>query len=237
MKFFYWLFFPMLIAANPVHLKAQMVYDANAQVRPVGSFTAVHVGGSINLYVSSGTEDLVAVSAKDGSVVANITTEVKGGELYIGMRNGYRSNSSEDIKAYVSVRNLNKLNASGASDVFVNGVLRANDLAIDISGASDFKGEVKVQNLRLNGSGSSDFTISGKAVNLKIELSGASDVKGFDLSADYCDVQGSGASDVRITVNKEIKADLSGACDVAYRGDAAVREVKSSGSSSVKKQN
>lgn len=218
-----------------LNANAQKVYDANAQARPVGNFTSVHVAGSINLYISTGNEDAVAVSAKDASVLADVMTEVKNGELHIGMRSGHRSHSSEDVKAYVSVKTLNKLTASGASDILVNDVLQANDLFISISGASDFKGEVRSQNLRLNASGSSDYTISGKTVNLKIDLSGASDVKGFDLVADNCDIDGSGASDVRITVNKEIKASLSGACDVAYRGDAAVREVRASGSSSVKK--
>ncbi len=218
-----------------VNSRSQKVYDANAQARPVGSFTAVSVGGSINLYLSTGNEDAVAVSAKDASVLADVITEVKNGELHIGMRSGHHASTSEDIKAYVSVKNLNKLTASGASDVFVKEYLQANDLAITISGASDFNGEVRSENLRLNASGSSDFTISGKTVNLKIELSGSSDVKGFDLVADNCDIEGSGASDVRITVNKEIKANLSGACDVAYRGDAAVRDIRTSGSSSVKK--
>jgi hypothetical protein len=214
---------------------AQTVHDPNAQVRSVGSFTAVHVGGSINLYITTGSEDVVAVSAKDAGVVADITTEVKNGELHIGMRSGHRSGSSEDVKAYVSVKTLNKIGASGASDVYVNGTLQASDLSIGLSGASDFKGDVRVQNLRLSASGSSDFSISGKTMNLKIDLSGASDVKGFDLVADNCDIESSGASDVRITVNKEIKANLSGACDVAYRGEAAVREVRTSGSSSVSK--
>lgn len=222
-------------AQNFVNSNSKKVYDANAQARPVGGFTAVHVGGSIDLYITTGNEDAVAVSARDAGVLTDVTTEVKNGELYIGMRNDHRSHSSEDVKAYVSVRNLNKLEASGASDIYVNDVLQANDLSISISGASDFKGQVRTQNLRLNASGSSDYTIAGKTINLKIDLSGASDVKGFDLVSDNCDIEGSGASDVKITVNKEIKANLSGACDVAYRGDAAVRDVRTSGSSSVKK--
>lgn len=225
------IFLPFFIGA--VH--AQTVYDANAQVRNVGSFTSVHVGGSIDLYISSGNDDVVAVSAKDMAIVPNISTEVKNGELYIGMKNGYHSGSSEEVKAYVSVKALNKLSASGSSDIIVNDKVQATDLVISLSGASDFKGQVLAQNLRLSASGSSDFIISGKTTNLKIDLSGSSDVKGFELTADNCDIEGSGASDVRITVNKAIKAKLSGACDVAYRGDAAVEEVRASGASSVKK--
>ena len=215
--------------------KAQTVYDANAQVRVVGNFTAVHVGGSINLYITTSTENAVAVSAKDNAVIADITTEIRNGELYIGMRNGHHYGSSEEVKAYVSAKTLNKLSASGSSDIYVNEQLQSPDLFISLSGASDFKGKVLAQNLRLSASGSSDFMISGKTVNLQIDLSGSSDVKGFELTADNCDIEGSGASDVRITVNKAIKARLSGACDVAYRGDAAVQEVRASGASSVKK--
>jgi type 1 fimbria pilin len=223
-------------SAQPlVDSRNKKVYDANAQARPVGNFSSIDVGGSIKLYISTGNEDAVAVSTKDASVLADVVTEVKNGELHIGMRSGHRSHSSGDVKAYVSVKTLNRLTASGASEVIVNDALQANDLSITISGASDFKGEVRSQNLRLNASGSSDYTISGKTVNLKIDLSGASDVKGFDLSADNCDIDGSGASDVKITVNKEIKANLSGACDVAYRGNAATRDIRTSGSSSVKK--
>lgn len=232
---FFSVFLMNVNAQNLVNSSSPKIYEANAQSRSVGSFTSVLVGGSIKLYISNGNEDAVAVSAKDAGILADVVTEVKNGELHIGMRSGHRSHSSEEVKAYVSVKNLNKLTASGASDIIVNDILQAEDLSISISGASDFKGEVRSQNLRLNASGSSDYTIAGKTVNLKIDLSGASDVKGFELVADNCDIEGSGASDVRITVNKEIKANLSGACDVAYRGDAAVRDVRTSGSSSVKK--
>jgi hypothetical protein len=45
----------------------------------------------------------------------------------------------------------------------------------------------------------------------------------------------SGGSDVYITVNKELNADASGGSDVYYKGNGTVREMKSSGSSSVKK--
>jgi hypothetical protein len=73
----------------------------------------------------------------------------------------------------------------------------------------------------------------GTATRLYVEASGASDFKGFDLVAESCEAKASGASDIRITVNKELSAEASGASDVKYRGDCTIREVKSSGSGSV----
>jgi hypothetical protein len=50
-----------------------------------------------------------------------------------------------------------------------------------------------------------------------------------------CDVRASGASDIRITVNKELTANVSGATDVKYKGDGVVKDIRSSGSSSISK--
>ena len=77
------------------------------------------------------------------------------------------------------------------------------------------------------------MTISGKASNLDIDASGASAFKGFELMTESCNAEASGASDIKITVSKEISAQASGASDVRYKGGAAIREIKSSGSSSV----
>jgi Putative auto-transporter adhesin, head GIN domain len=211
------------------------VYDANAQVRNVGSFTGISVSSAIDLYISMGSEDAVAVSGSDKAYTDAITTEVKNGMLYIGYKSGGVNWGAKSMKAYVSIKSITKLVASGASDVYVDGSLKATDLSIELSGASDFKGEVNAQNLRLKASGSSDFTISGKASNVKIEVHGSSDVKAFDLITDNCDVEASGSSDVNITVNKQLKATASGSSDIRYKGEATVKEVSSSGSSDIKK--
>jgi len=48
-----------------------------------------------------------------------------------------------------------------------------------------------------------------------------------------CDAKASGASDIKVTVNIELSAQASGASDVKYKGNGTIRDIKSSGSSSV----
>ena len=217
--------------------KAQKtVYDANVEVRKVGSFTSVSVSSAIDLYISMGNEDLVAVGGADKSYANSITTEVRNGTLYIGFKGSVIINwGAKNMKAYVSLKTINKLEASGSSDVYVDGTLNATDLVIDLSGASDFKGSVQTENLRLNGSGSSDFKVSGKATNIKIDISGSSDVKGYELITDNCDIQASGSSDVQITVNKQLKVNATGASDISYKGEPTIKDVRTNGSSDIKK--
>ena len=143
---------------------------------------------------------------------------------------------NQQLKAYVSFKTIDRLSASGSSDVYVDGAISGETLALHLSGSSDFKGSVKVNELSMDQSGSSDALISGNTNNLTINLSGASDVKGYDLIADKCTVHASGSSDIKITVNKELNAHASGSSDIYYRGTAVIRDLHTSGSSSVSKK-
>ena len=62
-----------------------------------------------------------------------------------------------------------------------------------------------------------------------------SSFKGFELQTETCYAKASGASDIQVTVNKELSADANGASDIRYKGDGLIRDIKSSGSGSVER--
>ncbi len=221
-----------------VQIKAQdkvVVNDPNAQLRQVSGFNEISVSGGIDLYLSPDEKETVVVSANDNRYRDKIITRVVDNrlEIFYDNKGNMRWPDNMKLKAYVSFKTLQKLKASGSSDVYVNGVIKSEKLDISLSGSSDFKGAISVGDLLLNQSGSSDSRISGSADRVKIDVSGASDVKGYEMEVNYCDVEASGASDIQITVNKELSARASGASDIYYKGSGLIREVKSSGSSSV----
>jgi len=223
--------------AGSVFAQKTVINDPNAEIRNVKGFHAMQVSHAINLYLTQSNEEAVAVSAKDTKYRERIRTEVKDGVLKIWYDNdGWKwDNGNKKLKAYVSVKTLDKLSASGASDVLVDGTITGDRLDIDLSGASDFKGAVKLNELNLDQSGASDITISGSAGKVTIEASGASDVKGYDLITENCNAHASGASDIKISVNKELSAHASGASSIYYKGTAVIRELHSNGASSVGK--
>lgn len=218
---------------------SQTVHDANVEVRSVPGFRGVVVSSAIDLFISQGSTEAVAVSAKDIKVRDRIKTEVKDGILYIGFEGkGWKdwNMGNQKMKAYVTVKDINRLEATGASDVKVSGTLRSDNMKLSLSGASDFEGVVEAKNIQIQGSGASDIKISGSASHAKIEMSGASDFKGIDFKVDYCKAEVSGAGDMQITVNKELDAEASGASSIRYRGDATVKRMESNGASSIKKK-
>ena len=214
-----------------------IVNDANAEKREVPAFSGISVSSAINLYISQGDEDGVAVSASEIKYRDRIKTEVKEGILSISYNNEgmHWASGNKKLKAYISFKNINKLTASGACDVFVNGVLKVDKLDLRLSGASDIKGAVDIGDLDASISGASDMTISGKVGSLHIDANGASDLKSYDLVVQNCDAEASGASDIRITVEKELNARASGASDIIIRGNGVIKKSNKSGASSIKK--
>lgn len=212
-----------------------LVNDANAEKRELtGTFSAIKVSGGIDIYISQSETEALAVSATGPEYRDNIKTEIENGTLkiYYDSKKGW-TKGNKKLKAYIAFKNLERLEAGGASDIHVAGTITVPSLSIDISGASDFKGAVSVNTLMMELSGASDAKITGSAANVTIESSGASDFKGYDLVTENCTAKASGASDINITVNKELNVHASGASDVFYKGTCVIRDLHSSGASTV----
>jgi hypothetical protein len=227
-----------LFIVGALYSFAQKTINApNAEKRNVSGYHEIAVSGGIDLYLTPGAESCV-VSASEPKYVDRIITEVVGGVLKIYFENKTGINiewGSRKMKAIVSYSRLDKLTASGGSDVTIDGTLKSPSLGIRLSGGSDFNGKIESDDLKIDASGGSDLDISGSAAKLDLIASGGSDFKGYEMSADVCTIEANGGSDIYITVNREMNANASGGSDVYYKGNGAVKDMRSSGSSSIKK--
>ena len=217
------------------------INDPNAESRNLSGFHAIRISNAFDVYISQGNEDAVAISASKPEYKTKIITKVENGVLIIRFDDDKKfwkgwNGDKQKLTAYISVKKLDRLNVSGACDVFLEGGISAEELDINLSGASDLKGKIDAKKLSFDISGASDATISGNAAELKVAASGASDFKGFDLVTNYCTAGASGASSVNITVNKELSAHASGASSVRFKGEGLIRDIKTSGSSNVSRK-
>jgi len=216
-----------------------IVNDDNAQPRTINaSFHAIKVSGGIDVFLSQYQTESVAVSASEDKYIDAIKTVVENGVLKIYNQGSSGWNfGNKNLKVYVSFKNLDLLQATGASEVIAAGNITVPVLKLDLSGASNFKGTLYIADLTLKLSGASDVKINGNATNVFIESSGASDVKAYGLIVENCTAKASGASDINITVNKEMIVTASGASDVFYKGNCAIKSISSSGASTISKKN
>ncbi len=224
--------FSLLHAQNIVH-------DANAEVRNVGTFHGVDVGGGIALYLSQGKTEAVAVSAEDKDAVPKIKTEVRDGilKIYVDakMWNGWNWKNNH-IKAYVTVDQLNSLQLSGGSTAKISDEISSADLSIECSGGSIVEGKFSGTNLKLELSGGSIATIAGTYTNASLQASGGSIVKGFDADVSFGKIEASGGSIIDLSVSKELSAEANGGSIIHYKGDGEIKQSDASGGSIIKKK-
>lgn len=235
MKFFVFFFLSALTIPS---FGQAIIHDENAALRNVPTFSGIKVSGGMDIYLSQSDDYALAVSASDQKYLDGMRTEVNNGILFISYdgRN-FRLNANRKLRVYISFKNLESLEASGASRFIFSNMFEDTSIKVELSGASEIKGTVRFSNLVLNISGASTVKVDGTVENLKINASGASDVKNYNLIVDNCVAELSGASDVRITVNKSLSARATGASTLYYKGNPEKSGINSSGASNVSQKN
>lgn len=199
----------------------KVVYDDHAQKRSVGAFHAIETSSGIEVVISKGDKEELAVSVGNQEYMDLVKTVVENGVLKI-------SRTSEDwkfwnkwknwhVKVYVSYVTLNALKASSGGSV--NG----SDINLQVLSA------------RLSSGGS--ITLSGKVERLDVDGNSGAQFRGYTLVTDFCKAEAGSGAGVQITVNKEISAKANSGGFVRFKGEGLIRDINVNSGGSVKRQN
>lgn len=218
---------------------SKTIADPNATVRTLnGSFTAISVSSGVDLYITQGNEESLAVSASDEKYMSRFKTEVVNGTLKIYYDNNgvsWTNHDNRKLKAYVSFKTLQKLHGSAGSSVTVKGSMAAEDLDMKFSSGSEFEGQVNAKQLTIDQNSGSEINITGKADKLVIEVSSGASFKGYDMAVDFCNAQASSGGEVKITINKELTAKANSGGGIRYKGAGLIRDININSGGVVKK--
>jgi len=202
------------------------------QERQLESVSALDVGGAFKVFLTQGDKEFVIVEA-DENLLNVITTEIQGQTLVIKTTEDIRD--SEALNIYLTFKNLDEMEISGACHLIGENKMKFDDLELDCSGASNVELKLAAQKLTFDFSGASQIELYGSAESVELNLSGASQFDGYDLEADIYKADVSGASHAKIFVNNELSADVSGAASLKYKGDPTIKNYDVSGAASMKK--
>ena len=140
------------------------------QDRPVGDFTGIKAGGNFKITLSQGDVNTLKVDASEKDQ-GKIKTEVKDGNLIIS------GEGDDDVKIHITVKNLNMLEASGASSVKTDNQIVADKLKLEASGAGSIKMNVKANEISGLVSGAGGVKLMGTSQQLSFDVSGAGSLK------------------------------------------------------------
>lgn len=217
----------------------KVLVDANAQKRTIsGSFTAITVSDGVDLYLTQGSEESVAVSASEEKYMERFKTEVVDGTLKIYFDNknvNWSTNSKRKLTAYVSFKTLEKLNASGGADVKITETLSSDKLALKFTSGSSLNGKVAVKDLSAELNSGASIKVTGTAANFTVDVSSGAIFKSYDLATEYCNAKASSGGGIQVTISKELNAKANSGGGIKYKGDAVIRDLNVNSGGSVKK--
>jgi Putative auto-transporter adhesin, head GIN domain len=235
------LFLSFLVAAitTGAVFAQKNINDPNAEKRTVSGFHGIEVSTGIELTITEGNTEEVAVSAATTEWSDKIVTKVENGILKIYYENKLNAINSKkekkELKAWVSYKSLDRLDANTGAQVEIEGTLKAASMKMNVNTGATVKGLVNIDDLNVDQNTGSVVTLSGNAGKLDVNGDTGSMFKGIDLETSNCNAKVSTGAGIYITVQKElyIKANTGGY--VKYKGDAGIREIKTNTGGSVSK--
>ncbi|MFA5971798.1 MAG: DUF2807 domain-containing protein [Lentimicrobiaceae bacterium] len=236
----------MLLTLIFTSVKAQTkgTGSITTQEREVPAFDAIKVGCAINLYISQGDKQMVKV-VTDENLQDRIITKVANGTLSLSCDN---IKDATKMNVYVTAVNLSKIDASGASKVTGETLLKSDAFGLYTSGAAKTTLNIETGTFNNETSGAASNTISlaaktantevsgagflalkGSAEMHKTQVSGAGSLKALEFITDNTDANVSGAGNAKIMARKQLKADLSGAGNITYFDKDNIKKIGKSG--------
>ena len=171
--------------------------DTFAQTRALGSFDRIRLGGAFTTEIVAGEKRSQIVISGERDVVERVTTEVRGGTLEVGMRDG--SMNHESPKLVITLPALRGINNSGAGTVKITG-LHGGDVAIANAGAAS-------------------ITAAGRASDLQIALDGAGKIDTTAVSARDVTVNNNGVGAVYVRASGSLTMNVNGIGEIRYAGN------------------
>lgn len=199
----------------------ETVTGENVQKRDVESFHAVKTSAGIQVVLTKGAKEELAVTTNDADLLDRVKTEVSNGVLRISRHTDdwrfWERRKNWKVVVYVSYTQLDGLEAS--------------------SGGSIQAKSVKLDKLNADVSSGGSINLSGAANALNIDGSSGGIFRGYDLTVTNCKADVSSGAGIQITVTKEISAEATSGGYVRFKGEGLIRNINVSSGGSVRRQN
>ncbi|MEO6549208.1 MAG: head GIN domain-containing protein [Ferruginibacter sp.] len=232
-------FFFIVSALSSYAQNDAVINDPNAQKRTLSStFSTISVTDGVVLYLTQGKDESIAISASDPKYLERYKTEVENGVLRIYYDNkgvNWTGNEKRKLKAYVSFKALEKLNASGGAQVIMKSIITGDKMEYTFTSGSRFTGDVNIGQLDVAQNSGSFIEMNGKAGTLKVEASSGAMFKGYELETDYCEAKATSGGGVRVNVNKELSVKANSGGGIHYKGNGVIKDMNVNSGGIVKK--
>jgi hypothetical protein len=231
----------LIFATAQGYAQEKVIYDAHAEKRNVSTFHSIKVSQGITLMLQQGNEEALAISADKKEYGDAVKTEVVNGELRIYIEQSMNKwwqqlrKKGVEVKAYVSFKKLEKLDASSGARIDIQGKLVVPQLSLDLSSGAGITGEVQIAKLRMEQSSGAISRLRGQVQDLTVLSSSGAHHKGYELIAQEGTAHASSGAKIEISVEKKLAVSANSGGAILYKGNGLISSVKTGSGGKVHK--
>lgn len=211
-------FMMAMMALSSATAQTKVIDAENAEKRTIGSFHAIETSAGIEVIITKGDKEELAVTVGDKQYLDEVRTVVENGTLKISRKGDWdiwRKWKNWKIKVYVSYTRLDEVKATSG------GSISGTDVKLDRLSA------------RINSGGW--VSLAGSVESLEVDGNSGAQFKGYSLSTVNCKADVSSGAGVQVTVTKEISARASSGGFIRFKGDGLIRDINVNSGGAVKR--
>lgn len=190
-------------------------FQTISETRTLDAFKRIRIEGPLHVKVVSGKAYSIVIETED-EPTSRIRTSVDRDKLSVQLQHGRFQGRA---KVLITCPDLSGLELSGTATVSFPEERVGRYLEVKATGAASADLRLRMEEVRVAAETSSDIRIEGTVGSLIADCATASGLDAFSLQADRVDVRVRTASQARVSVKSELKAEASTAGVVKYRGD------------------
>jgi len=187
----------------------------------IGKFTRLVINGNFRVFLEPSDKPGLRMEM-DENLFDIVKVSQEGSTLRIETHLNILQAREKNL--YIGIKDLEKMELSGAIKMVSDSVLRLGSLNIIVSGAARLDFEIEAKSLKIDLSGASECDFKGKVDELRVQLSGAGDIDALDLVANVVEIDLSGAGGARVYAKEKLDVSISGVGSVRYRGEPEIHK-------------
>ena len=203
-----------------------------SETRKLNQFNGIDFSGIGNFTIKKGNDYSIKITT-DSNLIERFETNVSMGILGIRWMGPAMPTK---VEAEIIIPEIKSITSSGTCNVILLDSWAGEEFEYNGSGTSIFTGELDYTSAKITCSGTVKNNLSGRIENLKIIVSGAVKINAEDLETEVVSIQASGACDLTLNVQEELKARASGAVKIYYVGNPAL-SLETSGAATIQNIN
>jgi len=199
---------------------------------PFVDFNDINISSAYKVEITKADSFSITITTDSDKIDFLEVTQVSN-RLSVGIVSHSPLIDFDTLEAKIALPDIFNITLLGAIKAELRGFNFNHSFRANLSGASNFSGEMETGDVQFVVDGASRLKLSGSGNNMLADIYGASSVNLSDFTVSNATIFMSSASNATVNLDGILNANLSGASKLVYKGNPSLGAISTSESSTI----